>query len=149
MEEGHQYNGSNPEGGFWLTGEPRLELVRPGIFMTLDPLVWFDYAQGINITVPAGFYTDGASLPHLLTVVWDRWDPRTVKASILHDYGYSLHSVGTRAQVDKRFYYGLVEDDWKHATLWYRTLRIFGGFAWHLQRNVPEVDQQLKRKDAL
>jgi hypothetical protein len=146
MKEGRQYDESNHEGGFWLTCEPRLELVRPGIFRTLDALVWCDYALQALVVVPRGFCSDGASLPWILTAIWDRWDPVTLKAVLLHDFGCSLHTVGTRAQVDRRFYYGLVEDDWKYARSWYTAVRLYGAYAWYLQRNVPEVDQQFKRK---
>jgi len=123
--------------GHWLTATPSLTPVAPNLMRLDDPVVWRD-SHGKTWTVPAGFITDGASLPWVLTAVWDRWEPRTIQSAVLHDYGYSYHTFGTKDGVDRRFYDGLVADRWGHALTYYRGVRWFGWYAWSLQRNVKQ-----------
>jgi len=125
------------EVGYWLTATPSLTPVEPGLMRLDVPVAWRD-AGGKTWVVPKGFITDGASLPWILTAVWDRWEPRTIQAAILHDYGYSYHTYGSKAEVDRRFYDGLVADGWDHALTYYRGVRWFGWYAWNLQRNVRQ-----------
>jgi hypothetical protein len=121
----------------WLTPIPSLTPVSPRLMRLDSPVAWLD-DRGRTLVVPAGFVTDGASLPWIVTAIWDRWEPRTLRASILHDYGYSYHKQGTKAQVDKRFYEGLRADKWDHALTYYRAVKYCGWYAWNLQRNVRQ-----------
>lgn len=121
--------------GYWLTPMPQLTPIGKGLMRLDTPVVWVD-SHVKHWEVPTGFVTDGASLPWALTAIWDRWEPRTLRASILHDYGYSFHHIGTKAEVDRRFYNGLIADKWPHATLYYRAVKWAGWYAWSLQRNV-------------
>jgi hypothetical protein len=123
--------------GYWLTPTPSLTPVAKGLMRLDEPVAWMDEA-GARWVVPAGFITDGASLPWILTAVWDRWEPRTLRAAIMHDYGYSFHTFGSKSEVDARFYAGLKADHWPHALAYYRAVKLMGWFAWHLQRNVRQ-----------
>ena len=131
------------QGSYWVSDIPRLEDVRAGVKRTLDPLIWNDGPLNAELVVPAGFHTDGASLPFLLTAIWDRWESRTLRSAILHDFGYSTGSLGNKSAVDIRFHRGLLADHWPHAALYYFGVRYFGWYAWNWQRNVPEVDTAL------
>jgi len=123
--------------GYWLTPIPSLTPVKPNLMRLDDPVCWVD-AAGKYFVVPTGFITDGASLPWLVTAIWDRWEPKTLRSSILHDYGYSTKSMGTKKQVDKRFLQGLQADKWPHALAYYRAVRFAGWYAWEIQRNVEQ-----------
>ncbi len=123
--------------GTWLTPIPSLTPIAPNLMRIDEPVAWLD-GKGKTWVVPAKFVTDGASLPWVLTAIWDRWEPRTLRSSILHDYGYSFHTYGTKEEVDKRFYDGLQEDHWSHALTYYRGVKWFGWYAWNLQRNVKQ-----------
>jgi hypothetical protein len=121
----------------WLTPTPTMTPIAPNLMRLDSPVAWQD-GNGKVWRVPVGFITDGASLPWILTAVWDRWEPRTIQAAILHDYGYSYHASGTKAEVDKRFYNGLIASKWDHATTYFRAVKWFGWYAWNLQRNVVQ-----------
>jgi hypothetical protein len=122
----------------WVTDIPHLQPIAPNRMMLQSCVIWLD-DKGKSWRVPAGFITDGASLPWIVTAIWDRWEPKTLQASILHDYGYTTQMLGTKEEVDERFYRGLLASKWKHAKTYYRAVKHMGWYAWNLQRN---IDQQ-------
>ena len=87
----------------WRTELAVEELAR-GVVITTQPLVFADRCTGDLITVPAGFISDGATVPrgvprrlagHPLT-------PRYLAAAILHDYEISTRTA-TPWRVHTRF----------------------------------------------
>lgn len=57
-----------------------------------DDLVWevgFK-GSGVRIVVPAGFTSDGASVPRLLWALMPAWGDKGTRAAILHDYLLSI-----------------------------------------------------------
>jgi hypothetical protein len=124
-------------GNYWLTPMPSMTPIAPNLMRLDTPVVWVD-GNGKQWSVPVGFITDGASLPWLITAIWDRWEPRTLRAAILHDFAYSYHTYGTKDHVDKRFYNGLCADKWSHSLTYYRAVKWGGWYAWNLQRNVRQ-----------
>lgn len=103
------------------------------IITLLDNLtVIYDYSV---ITVPAGFKSDGASIPRFLwATISPAIDPRTLRAAICHDYIYRVQPARwTRKDADMMFYEFCREDglSWWPAQKAYYGLRLFGGAAWN------------------
>ncbi len=102
------------------------------ILTLLEPLEinW----NGRGLIVPAGFKSDGASVPEFLwSTVSPAIDPRTVRGAVAHDYVYRHHPEGwTRADADNMFYDLIREDGlgWWRAQKCYWGVRLFGGKAW-------------------
>ena len=87
-----------------------------------------------TVTVPAGFQSDGCSVPEFL---WDtvspQLDPRTLRAAIVHDYLYrECVPNWTRKEADELFYDFMVTDGMSKfkAGLAYYGVRWFGGGNW-------------------
>jgi hypothetical protein len=82
--------------------------------------------SALDITVPEGFRTDGASVPRAL---WWMFDPagELFEAAVVHDYMYSK-AISNKATADECFYlvallYGV--KSWK-AKLAYLTVKLLG-----------------------
>ena len=90
--------------------------------------------NGRILTVPAGFESDGASVPRFLwSTVSPALDPRTLRAAIAHDYLYRTTPPGwTRKEADELFYDFCREDglSWWASQKAYWGVRIFGGSSW-------------------
>lgn len=87
-----------------------------------------------NFTVPAGFQSDGASVPRFFwRLVFPPGDPCALRAAIVHDYLYRHHpGTWTRAEADTLFRDLLICDGtpaWR-ATLAYTAVRLFGRSSW-------------------
>lgn len=96
--------------------------------------------NGRTVTVPAGFESDGCSVPEFL---WDsvspQLDPRTLRAAIVHDYLYRNALSGwTRKDADELFYDFMVEDGMSKfkAGIAYYGVRWFGSGNWKEAANV-------------
>ena len=90
--------------------------------------------NGKTLTVPAGFQSDGASVPQFL---WDsvspQIDPRTLRGALVHDYIYrNAPDQWTRKEADDLFYEFIREDglSWWSAQKAYWGVRLFGTSAW-------------------
>lgn len=103
------------------------------IITLLEPLevIWLQY----RITVPAGFKSDGASVPEFL---WDdvspAIDPRTIRAAIIHDFIYRTHPEGWTRKMADDLFYDLCRADGLclyKAQKAYWGVRMFGGYAWN------------------
>lgn len=88
--------------------------------------------SGMELFVPPGFSSDGASIPRFL---W-RWlspslDTRTLIPSIIHDYLYKTH-VCTRRQADMLYLRLLLRNGYPLAksSLTYMGVRLFGASHW-------------------
>jgi hypothetical protein len=80
------------------------------------------------ITVPAGFETDGASIPRVFWSILDPFGPY-FKAAVIHDWLYSRHNRRfTRAQSDELFKEAMRNNglDWLRRELIYSAVRLGG-----------------------
>jgi len=88
-----------------------------------------------RFTVPKGFRSDGASVPEFLwSTVTPPIDPRTLRASIAHDFIYRTQPKGwTRSRADKMFHRLILEDGLSQARadLAMTGLKNFGEGAWN------------------
>ena len=68
--------------------------------------------RGKQLRVPAGFESDGASVPRLFwSTVCPPLDPRAVRAGVAHDWIYRTRPAGwSRAEADLLFLCFLIED---------------------------------------
>lgn len=98
------------------------------VFTLLEPLTYG------ALTVPAGFQSDGASVPRFFwRVVFPPGDQKALRAAFLHDWIYRTHPQGwSKADADKLFRQVLVEDGVSRssAELAYWGVRLFGGQSW-------------------
>ena len=90
--------------------------------------------RGKVLTVPAGFKSDGCSVPRAFWgIVSPNIDPRTLRAAIVHDYIYRSSITGwTRLEADELFYDFMVEDGFPKfkAGMAYYGVRWFGSGSW-------------------
>ena len=87
-----------------------------------------------GLTVPAGFESDGASVPRFFwRIVFPPGEQGAVRADFLHDFIYRTHPEGwTREQADELFRELLIDDGVSRfsAALAYYGVRLFGGSSW-------------------
>jgi hypothetical protein len=91
-----------------------------------------------SVCVPAGFITDGASIPRIVHT-WARPTGPNFPSALIHDYRYRLQ-MGNRKDADDEFYYNLriLGLRWSKAFLMYLFVRTFGYFAW--KNNTPRIE---------
>lgn len=94
----------------------------------------FHFEGKARVTIPAGFRSDGASVPRAFWwIVSPAIDPRTIRAAICHDFLYrNSPQDWTRAEADRLFRDYSIEDGlprWR-AYIAYAGLRAFGGANW-------------------
>jgi len=102
---------------------------RGNIYTLLRPISW------LGIVIPAGFESDGASVPRLFWgVVFPSGDTKAMFAAIFHDYIYRTHPpVWDRFEADEAFLQ-LLLDGGVSALRAYRAyigVRLFGSKAWN------------------
>lgn len=95
-------------------------------------VLWPDTPMSWPITVPAGFETDGASVPRILHSALNPFHPQVLEAALVHDWicvESSLHKCYTmRMTGDMVFYYLLAANGvpyWKRAIM-YTCVRLYG-----------------------
>ena len=90
------------------------------------------------VIVPAGFESDGASVPRFLwSSVSSQIDPRTLAAAIAHDYIYRNHPEGWTREMADDMFYDICRSDglcWWSSQKAYWGIRLFGGSAWEAER---------------
>ena len=90
--------------------------------------------DGKTLFVPAGFESDGASVPRFLWAsVTPAIDHRTIRGAIVHDYLYRRTPAGwTRKEADELFYDLIREDGlgWWASQKAYWGVRLFGWTAY-------------------
>ncbi len=101
----------------------------------LEPLV-FEW-KGIKHVIPAGFVSDGASVPRFF---WRLVDPpitaATLIPSVKHDFIYrTKKKFMTRAECDKLYYNDLRANgySWVKSNLTYTGVRIGGSSSWQTE----------------
>lgn len=123
---------------FWVT-DRIAQLRRELIYQTAD---------GKIIAVPAGFRTDGASIPPGLQWVLNPWGGKYPKAAAIHDYLYVRLNNGephaaayTRAEADNVFLEVMrtLHVNWLTAILMFLGVRIGGGQQWLKDLTVAKV----------
>jgi len=105
-------------------------------------LVYASVIFGGLITVPAGFPTDGASVPRLPFIYW--FFGNTAKhAAVLHDFLYSSGLV-PRAVADAIFREAMESMGlgWIHRNSMWAGVRVFGGSHYKPQLEVPADESQ-------
>ena len=100
--------------------------------------------RGKRFRVPAGFESDGASVPRLFwTMVCPPLDHHAVRAGVAHDYIYREQPPDwTRKEADKMFLCFLIEDGLPplQARLAYWGVRLGGWIAWKENRKQLEAE---------
>lgn len=108
--------------------DDKWELLAPLMYQNEIIQATYDH----QITVPAGFTTDFASVPRLPLAYLLAGDTGH-RAAVIHDYLYATHPSGiSRALADEIFRRALSEDGepWWRAQIMYAAVRLFGGPAW-------------------
>lgn len=120
-----------------ITVAPLLEVAPGGRFKLHTAMVYRWLRKDVHVTIPAGTFTDFASIPRLF-----RWlipvNGRHRLPAILHDYLYG--SGGelpcgvqyTREEADQEFYTAMRHQGVRRlkALVMYRAVRVFGGLFW-------------------
>ena len=101
---------------------------RGNVYTLLSPVTW------CGLTIPAGFESDGASVPRFFwRVVFPPGDPPAMLAAFVHDYIYRTHPDGfDREEADRAFRLLLIDNGVPpiQAQLAYWGVRLFGDPAW-------------------
>lgn len=111
------------------------------VITLLEPLTinW----RGREFTIPAGFESDGMSVPECLwATICPAIDPRTLRGALAHDFIYRIQPQGwTRKEADAMLY-DLIRADglgwWRAWKVW-RGVRRFGNFAWDSSRKAAQA----------
>lgn len=106
-----------------------VKILSGGKRILLRPLVYRDASEFSQVTVPAGFLTDFASIPDLALSIVNGDDLE--RPAVLHDYLYSNH-IGTRSQADGLLLRAMREVDVGILKRWavYLAVRVAGWVAW-------------------
>jgi hypothetical protein len=105
---------------------------RPDFWFMDAPLSWVD-PTGLVITVPPGFRTDLATIPHFLEAIPDLdINGRSRRPGALHDWLYGGARWIGKAAADALLYQALLAEgmDVKGATMIYEGVHLFGQSAW-------------------
>ncbi len=112
----------------------RGEFVGKGQWKLTEP---FKYVNPpVDLEVPVGFITDGASIPWLARLlIGSPWGGKYAKAAVPHDYRYYTQTI-PRRKADKQFIDGmdiLGVAFWKKRVM-YRSVRLGGWIPWAIRR---------------
>ena len=123
---------------------PKIEFIESGEssnFFRLTEGLTYEW-EGNIFTVPAGFESDGASVPEFL---WDtvspRVDPRTLAGAIGHDFLYRETPPGWTRKMADEFFYDCIR---LHGLSFWRSwkaywgVRLFGASSWQGGRKKEE-----------
>lgn len=85
--------------------------------------------NGQKVVIPAQFDTDLASIPRWYWIILSPNYSGFVAPSIMHDFMYKCPNGYSRLQIDRFFYYALLENGISRYTAYkmYMAVRIFGG----------------------
>lgn len=89
------------------------------------------YSALALITIPAGFPTDGASIPKCFWNIFSPFDQYKIQAAVVHDWLYSPQSLSTftRKHCDQIFLQAMMDSGVPFVTrqIIYYAVRMFGG----------------------
>lgn len=110
-------------------GSLKVEVHPGGECELLEDLMWEDPSGHMHI-VPAGFYTDFASIPRVMRL-FAVSDSLTSAPATLHDYHYRVILRGRR-WADSLFYQGLRDNGvhWFFAWSYWFAVRVFGWYSY-------------------
>ena len=112
-----------------------------------EPLVFRSryLIPGKEFTVPAGFYTDFASVPRIFRNIVSKYG-KHAKSSVLHDYLYYCGFLGCKELCDMLFNEGMVfeEEGTIMRVIVYKAVCWFGFFAWENHRRLCHSEPELK-----
>lgn len=77
-----------------------------GQAVVVEPLIWEldGIGSGRFVVVPAGFTSDGATVPRPFWALLPPFDPKVIRAPVLHDYMTTYPGPGERrSYADKQF----------------------------------------------
>jgi hypothetical protein len=106
-------------------------VARPDFWFLAAPLVW--ESPTLSITVPKGFRTDLASIPHILEAIPDLdVNGLSRRPGALHDWLYGAARWITKAGADALLYEALLAEGMSKngATAIYEGVHLFGEEAW-------------------
>lgn len=97
---------------------------RPDYWLVIAPLIWDDGQH--QITVPAMFETDLASIPRRFRKIFNR-NGKSRRAAVLHDWLYAGQCL-SRAEADRLFLDAMEADgvSWAHRWSMYCAVRAAG-----------------------
>jgi hypothetical protein len=104
-----------------------LEQIDDTLFVLLKDLIYIDPILHIKVTVPAGFVSDGPSVPRAPFIYWLAGN-KGKRAGVTHDYLYR-NKILSRETDDLIFYHALKEHSQIQnyiAYAMYKAVRIFG-----------------------
>lgn len=104
--------------------------VKKGYWRLIKPLVYID-ERGVQWTVPAGFETDGASIPRLFWRVVGHPMSDYLESAVVHDYLYSCGIV-TRERADEMFEKAMQSQGigWTRRNAMWSAVRVGGRWAY-------------------
>ena len=110
---------------------PYLEHLLDGKRAILRTPYKYQMDSGEILYIPAGFYTDGASIPKAFwSIIGGPWG-KYLYAALPHDYGYYTQ-MHTREEVDRKFLIVMKElgvSWWKYGVM-HRAVRDWGWIPW-------------------
>lgn len=112
------------------------EFIGPDRIQFHEPVV-YQYADGRTVTMPAGFMTDGASIPRILwSSVGSPFNGTYREPAFLHDYLYQTGYCRGRADADSTFLNAMKEHGVGFVKRWtiYTGVRAWGWVAWKSYR---------------
>lgn len=93
--------------------------------------------NGKEFVIPRMFESDGCSVPRFLWgLITPQVHPKTLRASLAHDYIYRTQPDGwTKEDADNMFYDLMVADGFSKIKAWlaYKGVVYFGGLAWKMR----------------
>lgn len=123
-----------------FTGPLKVSFSEARYAVLWEDLVWEvgHEGSGVEIRIPAGFHSDGMSVPRILWALMPAWGDTGTRAAILHDWLLELAEPlqkddlplyrKKRAEADRQFYEALIAlgvEKWR-ARLCYLGVRAYG-----------------------
>lgn len=113
------------------------------------------YIKDFPIVIPAGFRTDGASIPLILRPFFERYGKNT-EAAVIHDFLYSkFNSTGINRELADRIFLFILKENgvsWRVRKMMYEAVRMFGDIFWEKKiqnegyRNKAIIDKSEEAK---
>lgn len=127
-------------------GTYQIEEVDSRLFKTLQDLTYIAN-NGEIILVPAGFITDGASIPKIFwSIIGSPFTGKYKKPALIHDYLYAIH-LTSRKRVDSIFIEGmkyLGVSRIKRVLMWF-AVKVGGAFVWQkCKKRYNQSNKQIK-----
>jgi hypothetical protein len=123
------------------------EYIKDDTWYLHEPLVFRSKTllPGKTFIMPAGFYTDFASVPKIFRNIISKYG-RHAKSAVLHDYLYYCGFLGCRSLCDDLFNEAMIHEEergWMRIIV-YWMVKMFSGFAWNGHRKRNHSEEELK-----